>query len=84
MPWVKYAVLGAGVVGAALAVFGRRLVPVLVLAFGGVAWVGQWGLCGVDGALGGASSAAAEIQSWVESTYTATTVGGTTVYTLVG
>lgn len=35
VPWLKYAVLGAGVVGAALALFGRRagrMAPALVLA----------------------------------------------------
>ncbi|WP_427885213.1 ArnT family glycosyltransferase [Kribbella sp. GL6] len=31
---------------------------------------------------GGTSSAATEIQSWVQSTYTATTVGNTTIYNL--
>jgi 4-amino-4-deoxy-L-arabinose transferase-like glycosyltransferase len=37
---------------------------------------------GGGGGQGGNSSAAAQIQSWVESTYTATTVGSTTVYKL--
>lgn len=37
---------------------------------------------GQGGGGGGGSSAASEIQSWVESNYTATTVGSTTVYKL--
>jgi hypothetical protein len=39
-------------------------------------------ISGGEGGGGGSSSAAGEIQSWVESTYTATTVGSTTVYDL--
>ncbi|WP_328523908.1 glycosyltransferase family 39 protein [Kribbella sp. NBC_00359] len=38
---------------------------------------------GQGGGAGGHSSAAGQIQSWVESTYTATTVGSTTVYKLI-
>ena len=38
---------------------------------------------GQGGGAGGNSSAASQIQSWVESTYTATTVGSTTVYKLI-
>ena len=37
-------------------------------------------LCGLLS--GGGSSAASEIQSWVQSNFTATTVGSTTVYKL--
>jgi 4-amino-4-deoxy-L-arabinose transferase-like glycosyltransferase len=39
-------------------------------------------IAGGQGGGGGGSSAASEIQSWVESNYTATTVGSTTVYNL--
>lgn len=39
-------------------------------------------ISGGQGGRGGSSSAASEIQSWVESNYTATTVGSTTVYDL--
>jgi 4-amino-4-deoxy-L-arabinose transferase-like glycosyltransferase len=37
---------------------------------------------GMGGGMGGGSSSASEITSWVESHYTATTVGGMTVYDL--
>jgi hypothetical protein len=33
---------------------------------------------------GGGSSAASQIQAWVQANFTATTVGGTTVYELTG
>ena len=37
---------------------------------------------GAGGGMGGGSSSGSEITSWVESHYTATTVGGVTVYDL--
>jgi len=40
-------------------------------------------ISGSRGGGGGGSSAASEIQSWVASNYTATTVGSTTVYKLI-
>lgn len=36
------------------------------------------------GGFGGGNGAASEIQAWVQANFTATTVGGTTVYQLTG
>ncbi len=43
---------------------------------------GMGGGRGGGGRGGGSDSAATQITAWVEATYTATTVGGTTVYDL--
>ncbi|MGZ0148525.1 ArnT family glycosyltransferase [Kribbella sp. WER1] len=52
------------------------------VAEGKIAYYIAGGPGGGQGGPGGGSSAASEIQSWVQSNYTATTVGNTTVYKL--
>ena len=45
---------------------------------------GGFGGGGGGGGFGGGGSAASQILAWVQANYTATTVGGSTVYKLTG